>query len=159
MQRSNLLGPKKVRGPNKIGDHFSTIWQKNTTANFFSDLPYETQLFLRLPLWKNSGWILPYFFQGGKSTHLFKAKNRVRLYLLKKDKRCTLCVFGTDASSLKKTTGGIFVQIRESCNAMYEIHFGRKKCIKCVKQKSHAMDIFFIMVYDHPNSYTARAPL
>ena len=46
---------------------------------FFSDLPYETQLFLKLPPWKNSGWILPYFCQGGKSTHRFKTKNRVQI--------------------------------------------------------------------------------
>ena len=36
-------------------------------------------LFLRLPPWKNSGWILPYFFQGDKSAHLFKTKNRVQI--------------------------------------------------------------------------------
>ena len=29
-------------------------------ADFFSDLPYETKLFLRLPPWKYSGWILLY---------------------------------------------------------------------------------------------------
>ena len=55
------------------------IFFSGQAPNFFSDLPYETQLFLRLPRWNNSGWILPYFFQGGKSTHLFKSKNRVQI--------------------------------------------------------------------------------
>ena len=71
------------RVPCKIYPIFSG-WQKHLRFSrawhpFFSDLPYETQLFLRLPPWKNSGWILPYFFQGAKSIHLFKTKNREQI--------------------------------------------------------------------------------
>ena len=61
-----------------IGSNYPDFFS-GQAPDFFSDLSYETQLFLRLPPWKNSGWILPYFFQGGKSTHLFKTKNRVQI--------------------------------------------------------------------------------
>ena len=47
--------------------------------NFVFYLPYETQLFLRLPSWKNSGWILPNFFRVAKVPIFSKLKIGCRL--------------------------------------------------------------------------------
>ena len=46
---------------------------------FFSDLPYETQFFLRLPSWKKSGLILSYFFRVAKAPIFSKLKMGCRL--------------------------------------------------------------------------------